>query len=110
MADQSRASSVTILDLRILTPITDFFVLATGTSKRHIRTIADEIDHAYEKLGEQRHGIEGYGESRWILLDYGDVVVHVLSQEFREFYDIERLWADATVVNWDSDTAHSGDH
>ena len=110
MADQSRASSVTILDLRTLTPITDFFVLATGTSKRHIRTIADEIDPAYEKLGEQRHGIEGYGESRWILLDYGDVVVHVSSQEVREFYDLERLWADASVVNWDSDTALSGDH
>ena len=77
----------------------DFFVLATGTSRRQLHAISEEIDDALEKgLGDQRMGIEGYAESRWIVLDYGSVVVHLFDEETREYYDLESLWADGQSV------------
>ena len=77
----------------------DLFVLATGQSRRQLHAISEQIDDALEKgMGEKRYGIEGYDESRWIVLDYGSVVVHLFDEETREFYDLESLWADGTPV------------
>ena len=90
-----------LLDLRKLTSIVDYFVIATGTSRRQIHSMADEIDEAMNSAGDQKLGIEGYGESHWVLLDYGDVVVHLFDEEKRLYYDLENLWGDAPRVPWD---------
>ena len=77
----------------------DFFVLVSGTSRRQLHAISEEIDRVLqEELGDRRMGIEGYEESRWILLDYGDVVVHMFEPETRAYYAIEELWGQAKRV------------
>lgn len=109
-ADENRGSDIVILDVRKLTSIFDYFVLVTGTSRRQLHAISEEIDDRLEKeLGDQRMGIEGYSESRWILLDYGSVVVHLFDDETREYFALEDLWADAERVEWSSgDQAAAG--
>jgi len=99
VAAENRGEDVVVLDMRELTPVFDYFVLATGSSRRQLHAISEEIDHRLEDdLGEPRHGIEGYAESRWILLDYGSIVVHLFDAETREFYALEDLWVDAKRV------------
>jgi ribosome-associated protein len=88
------------LDLRGVTPIFDFFVLMTGGSRRQIHTLAEEIDAYLRSEGEKRLSIQGYQASRWIVQDYGDLVVHVFDQESRVYYDLEGLWADAPRIDW----------
>ncbi|MBN1590409.1 MAG: ribosome silencing factor [Pirellulales bacterium] len=98
-AEANRGQDVVILDLREVTPIFDFFVLATGSSRRQLHAMSEEIDHALEEgLGDRRLGIEGYVESRWILLDYGDVVIHLFEPEARDYYAIEELWGQAKRI------------
>lgn len=98
-ADDNRGRDIVILDLREMTTFFDYFVVVSGTSRRQLHAISEEIDHALEEgLGDQRIGIEGYRESRWILLDYGDVVIHIFEPETREYYDIENLWGHAKKV------------
>lgn len=98
-AEDNRGENVAVLDLREITPVFDYFVIATGNSRRQLHAISEEIDHVLEgELGDKRMGIEGYSESRWILLDYGNVVVHLFDEETREFYALEQLWADAPTV------------
>jgi ribosome-associated protein len=89
-----RAVAPVTLDMRELTVITDYFLICHGTSNVHIRAIADRV---MERLEAQRlrPKVEGYREAEWILLDYGDVVVHIFAEEAREFYSLERLWSDA---------------
>ena len=92
VADENRGRDVVILDMRELTSIFDYFVLATGASGRQMHAISEEIDRTLEDtLGDRRLGIEGYVEGRWILLDYGDVVVHLFDEEAREYYALEQL-------------------
>jgi ribosome-associated protein len=99
VAAENRGRDVVILDLRELTCIFDFFVLVSGSSRRQLHAISEEIDRVLEKeLGDRRLGIEGYEASRWILLDYGDVVVHMFEPETRAYYAIEELWGQATRV------------
>ncbi len=90
-----RAVDPLVLDLRELTVITDYFLVCHGTSTTHTRAIADRVMERMEEQGIRPAGTEGYAESQWILLDYGDVVVHIFSEEQREFYALERLWSDA---------------
>ncbi len=89
-----------MLDLTAITPIFDFFVLTTGTSRRQMLAIAEEINKQQKETGARRQGVEGNDQSQWIVQDYGDVVVHIFSPELRELYDLERLWADAPRVDW----------
>jgi len=98
-AEDDHGQEIVILDLRELTPMFDYFVIATGKSRRQLHAIAEDIDHALEDdLGDRRLGREGFEESRWILLDYGNVVVHLFDEETRAYYDLEGLWADAPRV------------
>ena len=90
-----RCSEVVVLDLRGKSPATDYFVIATGTSDRQMRTVADEICQAARGQGLQRFGRAGYAQGRWILLDFIDVVVHIFDDEYRRYYDLELLWGDA---------------
>jgi ribosome-associated protein len=99
VAADNRGRDVAVFDMRELTTIFDYFVLATGTSRRQLHAISEEIDRTLEKdLGDRRLGIEGYDQSRWILLDYGDVVVHLFDAETRAYYALEDLWAQAKRV------------
>jgi ribosome-associated protein len=101
-AKENRATNVAVLDMRELTTIFDYFVLATGTSRRQLHAISEEIDHLLEdRMGDRRLGIEGYDLSRWILLDYGDVVVHLFDAETRAYYSLEDLWGQAKRVEWE---------
>lgn len=100
-ADNHRGSNIVVLDVRKLTSMFDYFVLVTGTSRRQLHAISEEIDEYLEReLGDERMGIEGYAESRWILLDYGSVVVHLFDRETRDYFALEDLWADAEKVDW----------
>ena len=98
-AADHRGRDIVILDMRELTCEFDFFVLATGTSRRQLHAMSEEIDHKLEdEMGDRRLGIEGFQDSRWILLDYGDVVVHLLDPDAREYYALEDLWCEAKRV------------
>jgi ribosome-associated protein len=101
VAADNRGRDILIIDLRKLTTLVDFFVIASGTSRRQIHAMADEIDRALGQLGEKRIGIEGYNESHWVLLDYGDIVVHLFDDNTRRYYDLENLWGDAPRVEWE---------
>lgn len=99
IAEENRGRDVVVLDLRHLSEMFDYFVLASGTSRRQLHAMSEEIDRVLEEeLGDRRLGIEGYEQSRWILLDYGDVVVHLFDPETRAYYALEDLWADAHRV------------
>ena len=99
VAEENRGRDIVVLDMRQLTPIFDYFVLASGTSRRQLHAMSEEIDHALEEgLGDRRMGIEGYAESRWILLDYGDLVIHLFEPETRAYYALEQLWGQAKQV------------
>ncbi|MBN1818464.1 MAG: ribosome silencing factor [Sedimentisphaerales bacterium] len=88
-------SDVVVVDLRGKSPATDYFVIATTTSARQARTVADETNKIAKDLGHQRFGLAGYDTARWILIDYVTVVIHLFDAEYREYYDLELLWGDA---------------
>jgi len=100
-AAAKQAADVTILDVRGLIVITDYFVICSGSTERQVRTIVEEVEKALR--GDDRRPVrrEGETEARWVLLDYVDVVVHAFVEEEREYYDLERLWRDAPRVDWD---------
>jgi ribosome-associated protein len=95
VAADRHCSDIVVLDLSGKSPATDYFVIATGTSDRQMRTVADEISEAAKKQKIQRFGRAGYEQARWILLDYVDVVIHIFDSEYRDYYDLELLWGDA---------------
>ncbi len=100
VAIENNGSDVMVMDVCAQSAEFDFFVLATGTSRRQLHAISEQIDDALEKgLGDHRLGIEGYEDSRWIVLDYGSVVIHLFDEETREYYDLESLWADGVKIS-----------
>ena len=102
-ADLNRGRDIVVLDLRELTSLFDYFVLATGSSRRQLHSISEEIDQVFERdFGDRRLGLEGYVESRWILLDFGDVVVHLFDEETRDYYSLEQLWSGSKRVTFES--------
>ncbi|MSR30939.1 MAG: ribosome silencing factor [Gemmataceae bacterium] len=101
-AQENKGRDVLVLDMRGISRLYDYFVIATGTSKRQIHNIAEEVDDAMKHAGDKRAGIEGYEASRWVVQDYGDVMVHVFDQDARKYYTLEELWADAPRVDWEN--------
>jgi ribosome-associated protein len=99
-AAAKQATHVTILDVQGLIVITDYFVIASGQTDRQVKTIVEEVEKSVRDLGEKPVRREGEADSRWVLLDYVDVVVHVFAKEEREYYDLERLWRDAPRIRW----------
>ena len=95
VADERHCSDIVVLDLKGKSPATDYFVIATGTSDRQMRTVADEICEAAREHGLERFGRAGYEQARWILLDFIDVVIHIFDKPYRDYYDLELLWGDA---------------
>lgn len=100
VALDNRAQDVLVLDVSGQTALFDYFVIATGSSRRQLHAISDEIDDRLQKeMGDRRLGVEGFEESRWIVLDYGSVVIHLFDEEMRSYYDLESLWADAQRID-----------
>lgn len=100
IADDNRAKDLVLLDLRKATSLVDFFLIVTASSRRMSHAIADEIDQEMKRRGEYKLGVEGSEEGRWVLIDYGDFVVHVFSAEARAYYALEDIWGDATRLEW----------
>jgi ribosome-associated protein len=98
-ADDKKALNMIALDLRGIASFTEFFVIATGANQRQVQAIADEVNEQLKKQLRRRPvRIEGYRSAEWVLLDYGDFVVHLFDKDARDFYDLERLWRDARKV------------
>ncbi len=108
IAEENRGKDVLLLDLREATPLVDFFVIVTANSRRLSHAIAEEIDHEMKQRKEFKLGMEGSEEGRWILIDYGDFVVHVFSPEAREYYALEEIWGDAPRLDWQDPARVSG--
>jgi ribosome-associated protein len=100
IATENKGRDVVVLDMRGITPLYDFFVLITGASRRQIHTITEEIDAVLHERGDRRLSVEGYESSKWVVQDYGDVVVHVFDEPTRQYYALEELWGDAPRVDW----------
>jgi ribosome-associated protein len=94
----SKANDVVMLDLRSVTDMADYFIVASGTSDTHVRSTAHHVMDALKREGATVHSVEGLEQGRWVLLDYVDFVVHVFHPALRSFYQLERLWGDAPAV------------
>jgi ribosome-associated protein len=99
-AESKQARDVLVLDVRETTSFTDYFLIATGANTRQVQAIADGITQALKRLGEHPSSLEGYENAEWVLIDYGDFVIHIFSPKAREYYDLERLWRDAKRMKW----------
>jgi len=97
-AAEKKAIDPTVLDLREIASFTDFFVITSGANERQVQAISDEVYETLKKAGSTAARVEGYKTAEWILLDYGDFVVHVFEQKARNFYDLERLWRESKRV------------
>jgi ribosome-associated protein len=98
-AESKKATDIRVLDLQQVTSFTDYFIICTGSNQRQIQAISDAIHEELAKLGERPNSLEGYQNAEWILADYGDFIIHILSQTARAFYDLERLWRHAKNVD-----------
>lgn len=107
-AASKQARDVVVLDVRKLIVITDYFLIASGTSDRQVRALAEEIERSVKTKGLRPVRREGEREGHWVLLDFVDFVAHVFLDQDREFYDLERLWSDAPRVEWEESAALSG--
>ena len=97
-ASEKKALEPVVLDLRDIASFTDYFVIVSGANERQVQAISDEVYETLKKAGHAAARVEGYKTAEWILLDYGDFVVHVFEQKARNFYDLERLWRESKRV------------
>ncbi len=105
-ADENKAENIRVMDVRGLSPLTDFIVVCSGTSMPHLKAILRDVDgHVAEKHQASPHESEGKAEARWVVLDYIDVMVHIMLEDMRELYALEDLWGDATNVEWQTEAA-----
>ena len=97
--DEKKGQNIKLLKIDKVSSLADYFLICTGTSNTHVKTLCDYAEYTLEQLGEPMLGREGHRGKSWELLDYGSIVVHVFTEEAREFYSLERLWADAEQVD-----------
>ncbi len=97
--DEKKGMDIKLLRITDVSTLADYFLICTGTSNTHVKTLCDYAEHTLEQLGEPMLGREGHRGNSWELLDFGSIVVHVFTQEAREFYNLERIWADAETVD-----------
>ena len=100
--NDKKGKDIKVLKTEKLTTLCDYFVICTGTSSTHIKTLTDELDRALSEAGEPPMRREGYRSGNWVLLDFGCVVAHVFTEETRDFYKLERLWSDAEEISLSS--------
>ena len=97
--DEKKGMDIKLLRINDVSSLADYFLICTGTSNTHVKTLCDYAEYTLEQLGEPMLGREGHRGNSWELLDFGSIVVHVFTEEARKFYDLERLWADAENVD-----------
>ena len=97
--DGKKGLDIQVIKIRDISVLADYMVIATGNSSTHVKALADEVEYRLDEAGISVSHIEGYRSNSWILLDYVDVIVHVFSEEAREFYDLDRLWQDGESVD-----------
>ncbi len=101
LMDADHCEDIVVLDLRGVSPVCDYFVIATGTSDRQMQAVADHTkDLAKADSGEKPYAVDGYREGMWVVLDYVDVIVHIFDDEHRGYYDLDSLWGDCPKVEW----------
>ena len=100
VCDDLRGKDTVVLDLTRITPLFDYFVICTGNSRRQMAAIAAEVSRVLKRHGSKRRGTEGTESSKWVVQDFGDVVIHVFAEDARGLYDLEHLWGDAPRVEW----------
>lgn len=99
--EDRKAEDVTIIDIREVSTVADYFIIANGTNQNQIQAMRDACDEALHKAGLPARQVEGNSNSTWILMDYNDIIIHIFSKEDRLFYDLERIWRDGKVVTID---------
>jgi ribosome-associated protein len=107
-ADEKKAKDVLILELMGLTDIADYFLLASGTSERHVRTISEYVETNMKGIGIVPYSVEGYNDGRWVIIDYQIVIVHIFLETLRELYDLESLWIEAKRYRINKENKISG--
>jgi ribosome-associated protein len=100
LAHDRHCTDIVVLDLKGVSPVADYFVIATGTSDHQCKSIADEILSQAREYKQSKFGRAGYEQGRWVLLDFVTVVIHLFDEEMREYYDLEMLWGDAKKIRW----------
>jgi len=100
LAHDRHCTDIVVLDLKGISPAADYFIIATGTSGRQCKSVADEISMLAKTYKQSKFGTAGYKQGRWVLLDFIDVVVHIFDSEMRDYYDLEMLWGDAKKIRW----------
>ena len=98
--DDKKADKINVIKIEDISTIADYFVVVSGTSSTHVRALSDELEEKLKEEGVSPTRVEGYRSNSWVLLDYSSVVVHVFTGEAREFYDLDRLWADGSKIDW----------
>jgi len=96
--EDAKTQNIAVLDVRKISDFTDYMVIATGTSNRHVQSSADKVAETLRGHGVRRVGIEGQQLGDWVLIDFGDVVVHIMREQTRDFYNLEKLWSDAKRI------------
>lgn len=97
--DSKKAKDIKLLEIKDLSSLGDYFIIASGGSTTQVKSLSDEVEDAMTKSGEEPNRVEGHQSAQWILLDYYDVMVHIFQEETRNFYNLERLWCDAPQVD-----------
>lgn len=100
-ANDGKAADVVILDVREVSTITDYFVVITGSSLNHLRGLGKRIEDQLKESGQKPDHVDGYQSAGWLVLDFGSVIIHMMLAETRAYYNLERLWGDAPLVNWE---------
>ena len=100
--EEKKAIDLRVIDIRQVSVIADYFIIASGSNVSQVQALADSATEALERNGHSPRQIEGYGSASWILMDYGDIIIHVFSEESRVFYDLERIWRDGADVDTES--------
>lgn len=96
--EEKKASDIRILDISGVTVLADYFLIASGSNRNQIQAMVDEVEEELAGIGFRPRQIEGYQTANWVLLDYGDIIVHIFDEENRLFYDLERIWRDGSVI------------
>jgi ribosome-associated protein len=106
LAEEKKAQDVVIMKLDDLTDIADYFLVASGTGERHVRTIADSVETGMKERGVKPYSVEGHRDGRWIIIDYQNVIVHIFLEQLRELYDLESLWIEAKKFRIENEKKH----
>ena len=106
LAEEKKAQDVVIMELDDLTDIADYFLVASGTGERHVRTIADSIETGMKERGIKPYAVEGNRDGRWVIIDYQNIIVHIFLEQLRDLYDLESLWIEAKKFRIENEKKH----